>query len=146
MSRNSNVVASLLGGMLLVGAAGCTSASVKVEKKPDDAPYTQTAKRRGPPDHAPAHGWRRKHQFDYYPGAQVYRDRQTGHWFWFESGSWQVGVQVPDTIVIDANSVVTMELDADRPYAEKSHSQPHGKSRGRGHGHQRASAPPHGNH
>src|ERR1043166_9480573 len=37
-----------------------------------------------PPDHAPAHGYRGKHHYIYYPQKQIYYGPEPQLWFWLD--------------------------------------------------------------
>ena len=73
--------------------------------------------RKGPPPWAPAHGHRAKGKFHYYPTHQVYRNANTGAWIFYRDGSWQVGVNLPNTIRIGTDSkFVSLEMNSELPY------------------------------
>lgn len=74
------------------------------------------SKQNGPPDHAPAHGYRAKHMYQYYPAASVYRDTDTGMYFYLSGSNWQVGASLPDALKVKLGSSVSIELDTDKPY------------------------------
>lgn len=69
----------------------------------------------GPPPWAPAHGYRAKYQYRYWPGVQVYFDSGRGLYFWFSGGSWQAGARLPGGIVL-SGGYVTLSMDAAKPY------------------------------
>lgn len=69
----------------------------------------------GPPPWAPAHGYRAKHQYRYYPGPQVYFDSGRGLYFWLSGGGWQVGAKLPGGISL-GGSYVNLAMDAAKPY------------------------------
>ncbi|MCB2228511.1 MAG: hypothetical protein KQH53_17655 [Desulfarculaceae bacterium] len=69
----------------------------------------------GPPPWAPAHGQRAKHQYRYYPGAQVYFDSGRGLYFWLSGGGWQVGAKLPGGISI-GGSYVNLDMETAKPY------------------------------
>jgi hypothetical protein len=71
-----------------------------------------------PPPWAPAHGYRAKYQYYYYPGAQVYfaPDR---HQYWYrDAGTWRVGVSLPGSIRL--GDKVILDLDTATPYSVHS--------------------------
>ncbi|MGA7878879.1 MAG: hypothetical protein WCA08_24685 [Desulfoferrobacter sp.] len=74
-----------------------------------------------PPPWAPAHGYRAKHQYLYYPSAQVYFEPSRGLYFYFSGGHWAVSVSLPHGIHIDRGSAVTLGMDTGKPY--KYHSE-----------------------
>ena len=76
-------------------------------------------KKGGPPSWAPAHGYRAKQKYTYYPRQEVYYSSEQKEYFWLDGGSWKVGVKLPDSIKI-GGSGVTVELDTDKPYTQHS--------------------------
>lgn len=72
-----------------------------------------------PPDWAPAHGYRAKQKYRYYPNQQVYYSGEQKKYFWLSGGQWQIGVKLPDGIKL-GSSGVTVELDTDKPFEKHS--------------------------
>jgi hypothetical protein len=71
----------------------------------------------GPPPWAPAHGWRAKHHYTYYPEGEIYYAPESRLWFWLDGGSWRSGISLPlDFQGYVRTGGVSIELDADRPY------------------------------
>jgi hypothetical protein len=70
----------------------------------------------GPPPWAPAHGYRAKHAYRYYPATGVYFDPSINRYFYYRDGSWQVSVSLPSTIRIEGDDYVHLELETDKPY------------------------------
>ena len=70
----------------------------------------------GPPPWAPAHGYRAKHSYYYYPDSYVYFDVGRSLYFYYSGGGWQASVSLPSGIHIAAGEYVALEMDADRPY------------------------------
>lgn len=70
----------------------------------------------GPPPWAPAHGYRAKHVYHYYPSAYVYFDIDRKVYFFVEGGIWKTSSVLPSGIVIDSDECVVIELDTDKPY------------------------------
>lgn len=104
-----------------VGAsAGCTRKVVYKERSPEPPVVVQEQKG-GPPPHAPAHGYRHKHQGDdvvlvYDTGLDVYivsgyKDcyYSAGQYFRFVDGSWEWSVSVSTgwKVVADYREVPT---------------------------------------
>lgn len=75
-----------------------------------------------PPPWAPAHGWRAKHQYVYYPSAEVYYEPASSMWFWLGGNGWQAGVNLPLALqgYVSAGGV-NISLDADRPYLQNDY-------------------------
>ena len=69
-----------------------------------------------PPAHAPAHGYRAKHQYRYYPGSSVYYDTGRKLWFYIKAGDWTFGVSLPTELKARLGDAVSIGLDTDRPY------------------------------
>jgi hypothetical protein len=69
-----------------------------------------------PPAHAPAHGWRAKHQYRYYPGESCYYDPGRRLWFYIDYGGWRVGASIPTDLKARLGDYVTIGLDTDTPY------------------------------
>lgn len=121
-----------------------------------------------PPDHAPAHGYRAKHEYVYYREREIYYEPARALWFWIDGGDWRVGARLPAHYQQYTTGGVRISLDSDRPYTEHRHvverhgrggSHPgrhkgkpqeksHGKSQGKGHGkgHDKGRGRSHGNH
>lgn len=70
----------------------------------------------GPPAHAPAYGYRRKYNYNYYPQANVYYNVETKRYFWIEGGSWGFGIEVPKGMNLDDTKKTTMVLGSPFPY------------------------------
>jgi hypothetical protein len=90
---------------------GCHGSRVTIGSHP-----TYEAKSQGPPPWAPAHGYRAKHRYHYYPSSSIYFDVGRGLYFYYEGGDWRVSASLPVAIHIDINEYVTLEMDTDRPY------------------------------
>ena len=73
-------------------------------------------KKGGPPAHAPAHGYRAKHQYRYYPSSNVYKDTERGLYFYLKGDKWEVGASLPLPLREGLGESVTLELDTDKPY------------------------------
>ena len=73
-------------------------------------------KKGGPPAHAPAHGYRAKHQYRYYPSRNVYHDTERGLYFYLKGEKWEVGASLPLPIKEGLGDSVSLELETDKPY------------------------------
>jgi hypothetical protein len=82
----------------------------------DQPKAAQQHKKQGPPAHAPAHGYRAKHKYRYYPSRSVYYDNGRGLYFYLKGDSWQVGASLPSSLLVGLGDYVSMELDTDKPY------------------------------
>ena len=80
-------------------------------------PHPQASKT-GPPDHAPAHGYRAKHSYRYYPSCSVYFDIDRSVYFYLDADSWRVSVELPYHLRIRLGEYVVVEMDTDKPYLD----------------------------
>ena len=104
---------------LAVSAFADDSNSVKITKNSENE-YGQIKERdrhhNGPPAHAPAHGYRAKYQYHYYPRCKVYYDAAREVYFYLKGENWEVGISLPSHLKSDLGEYVSLELDTDRPY------------------------------
>ncbi len=84
---------------------------VNFERLPYGQAKKKFGKRRGPPDHAPAWGYRRKQEYVYFPHQQVYYHPCEKQYLWVEKGQIKVGVELPPWIKVDPANGVTMDID-----------------------------------
>ncbi|NWF52727.1 MAG: hypothetical protein HXY47_06550 [Nitrospirae bacterium] len=70
----------------------------------------------GPPPWAPAHGYRAKHIYYYYPSTYVYFDIDRKVYFFMEGGIWKTSPVLPPVVIVDPDEHVVIELDTDKPY------------------------------
>ena len=105
---------------------GCASTKIKAKyERKDDSGYSKAEhknkhKKGGPPAHAPAHGYRAKHQYRYYPSQKVYHDSDRGLYFYLKGHNWEIGASLPSHMRADLGESVTIELDTDKPYVHNS--------------------------
>lgn len=69
-----------------------------------------------PPPWAPAHGYRAKYTYRYFPQQEVYQRTNDGVWFYYNDGKWAFGAELPIGIKVDVRSAVSLEMDSDAPY------------------------------
>ncbi|PKN42512.1 MAG: hypothetical protein CVU60_05855 [Deltaproteobacteria bacterium HGW-Deltaproteobacteria-18] len=69
----------------------------------------------GPPDHAPAHGYRNKYRYHYYPDVGVYFDLDRKIYFYLDRG-WRSAVVLPRHLRVLLGGPVTLNLDLAEPY------------------------------
>uniref|UniRef100_A0A832EIR3 Uncharacterized protein n=1 Tax=Desulfacinum infernum TaxID=35837 RepID=A0A832EIR3_9BACT len=95
----------------------------------------------GPPPWAPAHGYRAKYRYHYYPDAAVYLDVSRGVYFYLHNGRWASAPSLPKALAPGLGTYVVLEMDTDRPYEfhkdvvkryPPGQSKKQGKSRGSG--------------
>lgn len=115
MARHNKMKTILTVGLgFLFATVGCQSASVMIGRHPG---YHGGAHvKEGPPPWAPAHGYRAKHRYLYYPSSYVYFDTERKLYFYYNAGGWQVSVGLPTGICINADDYVTLEMDTGEPY------------------------------
>ncbi|MBW2603500.1 MAG: hypothetical protein JRE28_04175 [Deltaproteobacteria bacterium] len=93
------------------------------------------AKRKGPPPHAPAHGYRAKHRYRYYPACSVYYDDYRKLYFYLEGPNWRISASLPHAIQVRLGDHVNIEIESDKPYIyyeEHKHKYPSGKFKKQG--------------
>jgi len=72
----------------------------------------------GPPPHAPAHGYRAKHSYNYYPSAHVYFDTSRKVYFYLDRDNWRMSVSLPESLKVNLGNHVTIDMDTDKPYVK----------------------------
>lgn len=80
---------------------------------PDGGGYK---KKEGPPPHAPAHGYRAKHQYRYYPNCNVYHEPSRGVYFYMKGDGWAVGASLPTDLQSSLGASVSLDMDTNKPY------------------------------
>lgn len=71
-----------------------------------------------PPPHAPAHGYRRKYSYQYYPSSFVYYDAGRKIYFYLDEGQWSSTRSLPRSIRIHEAEAVRIDVYSDTPYVE----------------------------
>ena len=119
-SFTKKILCILAIGLFIVSATGCAPKRIYVVKSKDNKyGYSKAGhqnKKKGPPAHAPAHGYRAKHQYRYYPSRSVYYDTGRGLYFYLKGDNWEVGASLPNHLRIGLGNSVRIELDTDKPY------------------------------
>ena len=115
----SPILKVVLTGMIALGLF-VTNSGCSVGVVYDDPTYRSEPppppREPGPPPWAPAHGYRAKHQYRYYPEARVYYDTGRSLYFYYEGGRWGASVSLPSSIRINVSDYVSLEMDTDEPY------------------------------
>lgn len=75
---------------------------------------------KGPPPHAPAHGYRAQHHYKYYPEKQVYFDTDRNLYFYLSNGRWISAISLPKPLRLNLGLAVSIDLDHDKPYLKHS--------------------------
>ena len=71
---------------------------------------------KGPPPWAPAHGYRAKHHYRYYPSSYVYFDVKRALYFYRSGNVWIKSYKLPPAITLNVNNYVTLTMGVDKPY------------------------------
>jgi len=131
------VICFVIGGFITamstnVFAGGSFSFTWGKDSEPEQqqVKHKHKHKKSGPPAHAPAHGYRAKHQYRYYPSSKVYHDTRRGLYFYLKGDNWEVRASLPSKLQAGMGSYVNLELDTDKPYV---HNAEHVKKHPPGH-------------
>lgn len=76
----------------------------------------ESYRRGGPPPWAPAHGYRAKFRYHYYPSSYVYFDVDRGIYFYRSGEEWVSSARLPRDIYLDGDDYVILEMDEEKPY------------------------------
>jgi len=109
------IILVVVGFFCLFVLTQCRGTRFMIESEPTPE-VSHDSKQGGPPPWAPAHGYRAKHRYQYYPHHRVYYERERGTYFYYQDGQWRVSVSLPSNIRIDVDDYVTLEMDSDKPY------------------------------
>jgi hypothetical protein len=112
------LMAALIICSIAILIQGCTTMGGSVHSGPNDQSgyrHPPVAKN-GPPAHAPAHGYRAKHRYQYYPSCSVYFDISKAVYFYLEGDNWRVSVELPNHLRVRLGGYVVVEMDTDRPF------------------------------
>ena len=116
------IIAAILAAACVPFLINCNGTRVIVEKgSSHKSNQTIPHAMKGPPPWAPAHGYRAKYKYRYYPSSHVYYDTGRSVYFYYSNGNWRMSVSLPSSIHINVNDFVALEMDADKPY--KYHSE-----------------------
>ena len=114
----TRLLITAIGALFLTSFAACEptggGAHVRWGKESQEPPVPG----KGPPAHAPAHGYRAKYRYNYYPDVSVYLDIDRRLYFYLEGDEWVVSVSLPDRIGFRLGDHVTLEMNTDKPYAK----------------------------
>jgi len=109
------IFVSIALSLLATGCSSPRSVGIRIGE-PDEPSYRVVHKHPGPPPHAPAHGYRKKVVYYYYPTANAYYDQSRGVYFYLSGTEWQMAVSLPSSIRLNVHERVSLELETDRPY------------------------------
>jgi len=117
MTKKTIRIAVLIGfGILQFSLHPSWNAKRKEIEIGAPAPEASPRAKGGPPRWAPAHGYRAKYRYRYYPSFYVYFDFERRVYFYLEGGGWRVSARLPSGIHIEVGNYVNIELETDRPY------------------------------
>ncbi|VBB44155.1 conserved exported hypothetical protein [uncultured Desulfatiglans sp.] len=102
-------------GLVSLGCAG-----VVVSAEEGGGVYRAEPEGQGPPPWAPAHGYRAKYRYRYYPDDYVYYDGSRRLYFYDAGGGWSASVALPSSMHIHLDRYTVIEMDTDRPYVYHS--------------------------
>lgn len=137
MKRSKTIIVLLLGLVILVAIWGCEKSRVVII---EDRPVYRVPSP-GPPPWAPAHGYRAKYRYYYYPSAYIYFDIERKLYFYYAGDQWKVSVSLPPEIRINLGEYMILEMDTDKPYTfhadvvkwyPPGHLKKSGKEKGKG--------------
>jgi hypothetical protein len=111
--------------LFLSSAIACTTVGTGAYFADEPGP------RNGPPPHAPAHGYRAKYTYHYYPQAEVYFDISRKLYFYMEADEWKVSASLPGGLRAHLGDHVTIETDYDKPYMRSKESKESKESKGK---------------
>lgn len=86
------------------------------ESKDSHPIVSKKVRKSGPPPHAPAHGYRAKYTYRYYPSAGIYFDASRKTYFHLEGNNWRISLSLPQGTRVQLGDYVTIEMETDKPY------------------------------
>jgi hypothetical protein len=104
--------------LLSLGACQIKSLGVQIGEEPSPVVVAKSKPKGGPPPHAPAHGYRAKYSYRYYPSCYVYFDLSRKCYFYLDGHIWKVSVSLPVSLHAQLGEYVSIEMDTDRPYTK----------------------------
>jgi hypothetical protein len=102
--------------LLFLLACGTTSGGIIIDQNKSTESKHSTTIKKGPPPHAPAHGYRAKFRYWYYPSCSIYFDVDRKIYFFVKDNNWQATVSLPDYLHLKLDSYVVLEIDTDKPF------------------------------
>ena len=116
MKRLTILIVSFIGLAFLLGVCGCSKSKVVVVEDYPVYDARSPAPPPGPPPWAPAHGYRAKYHYYYYPASYVYFDVERRLYFYYGGDQWKVSVSLPAEIRINTADYVVLDMETDKPY------------------------------
>jgi len=124
VKQNPRLLTLMLSVLLLISFTGCgttrTGVHIDIGSKPEKSPPPREVEVRkgGPPPHAPAHGYRAKYTYRYYPDAYAYFDVERNAYFYLAGDRWRMSVALPVELRVRLGEYITVEVDSDKPYTQ----------------------------
>ena len=122
MKPNSMGKISVFGVFVLfifsLDACHIKSLGVQIGEKPSPVVVAKSETKGGPPPHAPAHGYRGKYSYRYYPSCYVYFDLTRKCYFYLDGDNWKVSISLPVSLRAQLAEYVSIEMDTNRPYTQ----------------------------
>jgi hypothetical protein len=115
--RESKTKIAFICMILSFFACGCFVSLTGSSKPRSHTPPGYEVRKSGPPSHAPAHGYRKKHSYLYYPNNNVYYSTERKVYFYLGEDGWKMGATLPGSIDLSIEKAVALQLDSDLPYA-----------------------------
>jgi len=107
-----------------IGLIGFVVVLVTTLLMPMDVIAQGNKKTKGPPNWAPAHGYRAKTRHIYFPDNNFYFDIQKNVYIYLSGDQWQVSLKLPSLFAgIDLKGVVQVELELYTDAPQKHNSQ-----------------------
>lgn len=122
------ILMSIALGTLAIGCSSPRSVGIQIGDHDHRIVHNQP----GPPSHAPAHGYRKKVAYQYYPTVNVYYDQSRDVFFYLSGSKWEMAASLPSSIRIDLQEAVSLELETDQPYVENARHIKQVKYKGKG--------------
>jgi len=113
MALSTKTMVITLGTIFLFIASGCQKYEIKAGTSLST--FGPPVKE-GRPPWAPAHGYRAKHRYYYYPSSGIYFDVVRNLFFYVQGGKWDATPSLPANIKLDVTEYVTLEMAIDKPY------------------------------
>ena len=104
--------------LLSLCACQIKSLGVQIGDEPEPVVVAKSKPKGDPPPHAPAHGYRAKYSYRYYPSCYVYFDISRKCYFYLSGDSWKVSASLPLHMRVQLSDYVSIEMDTDKPYTE----------------------------
>ena len=104
--------------LLSVAACHLTSVGVHIGEESKPPVVAKSKPKGGPPPHAPAHGYRAKYNYRYYPSCYVYFDVSRKCYFYLDGDGWKVSASLPVSVRAQLGGCVNIEMDTDKPYTK----------------------------